>query len=66
MKDAFTLLARKASGKTQELFAQLIQHNGGWVVGRDWEPPPSSCNSVGATPATFTSSGKKIKLQCHL
>ena len=56
MKEAYTLIERNASGKTQELFAQLIQHDGGKVVGWGWEPPPSSCNSVGATPAAFTSS----------
>ena len=31
MKETYKLLARSASGKTQELLAQLIRHDGGWV-----------------------------------
>ena len=33
MKETYKVIARKASGKTRELFAQLIQHDGGWVAG---------------------------------
>ena len=33
MKETYTLIASQASGKTQELLAQLIRHDGGWVVG---------------------------------
>ena len=33
MNETYKLIARNASGKTQELFAQLIHHDGGWVVG---------------------------------
>ena len=33
MNKTYKLIARNASGKTQELFAQLIHHNGGWLLG---------------------------------
>ena len=33
MKETYKLIAQNASGKTQELFAQVIQHDGGKVVG---------------------------------
>ena len=36
MKETYKLIARNAPGKTQELFAQLIQHDGGYVEGWDW------------------------------
>ena len=65
MKETYKLIARNSSGKTQGLFAQLIQHDGGQVVGWDWEPPPRSCNSVGATPATFTSSAHVFTKNKH-
>ena len=30
MKETYKLIAINDSGKTQELFSQLIQHDGGW------------------------------------
>ena len=33
MNEMHTLIARNASGNTEELIAQLIHHDGGWLVG---------------------------------
>ena len=56
MKETYKLIARNASGKTG---AVCTTNPARWRLGsrlRLAEPPPSSCNSVGAIPATFTSS----------